>query len=307
MRKVAEGSVPAARVVAAGAVAARRATCRLGAGFPCRVGAAVLAAALVAAGPAARAQQPTAPTRAGAAQTAEAQAPPRTLAPSRTLAERIAVDSPYAIMANDEEAAFVEAAANKAIAEHCAACHGADLKGKRGVPDLTDYDFLWGITLEDTNDVGPVRQLEQTILYGIRNQDCPPALAALAAYGDCPDTRYSEMPAFGDLGMLNKDQIHDIVEYVLSLSGQPADAAAAARGKVDFDDDCTECHGAKAQGYKVFGGPNLTDKVWLYGGDRASLTETLTKGRLGRCPAWVDKLDEATIKSLAVYIWLHER
>jgi cytochrome c oxidase cbb3-type subunit 3 len=280
MRNVAEASIPAARGLA--------------------VGAAVLAAALVAIGPPARAQQIASPAEPRVAQAAESQ-------PSRTLAERIAVDSPYAIMAHDDEAAFVEAAATKAIAEHCAACHGADLKGKRGVPDLTDYDFLWGITLEDTSDVGPVMELERTILYGVRNQDCPPELAARAAYGDCPDTRYSEMPAFGDLGLLSKDQIHDVVEYVLTLSGQRADAAAAARGKVDFDDDCTECHGQKGQGYKVFGGPNLTDRVWLYGGDRATLTETLTKGRLGRCPAWIDKLDEATIKSLAVYIWLHER
>lgn len=281
------------------------------------VTAAALAAGLaVAPAHRAAAQTPSraaAQTRARAAAQTLPRAPAQTPAaaaseaPSRTLAERVAVDSPYAIMANDDEAAFVEAAATKAIAEHCAACHGADLKGKRGVPDLTDYDFLWGITLEDTSDVGPVMELEQTILYGVRNQDCPPELAARAAYGDCPDTRYSEMPAFGDPGLLSKDQIHDVVEYVLTLSGQPADAAAAARGKVDFDDDCTECHGQKGEGYKVFGGPNLTDKVWLYGGDRASLTETLTKGRAGRCPAWIDKLDEATIKSLAVYIWLHER
>lgn len=225
--------------------------------------------------------------------------------PARSLPERVAVDSPYAAMARDDEAAFVEATAKKAIAEHCTSCHGDDLRGKPGVPDLTDYEFIWGITLEDTNDVGPVRQLEQTILYGIRNQDCP-GLRNLAAYGDCPDTRYSEMPAFGDQGLLTKDEIHDLVEYVLSLSGQPADAAAAARAKENFDDDCTECHGADGKGYKVFGGPDLTDKVWLYGGDRATLTESLTKGRLGRCPAWVDRLDEATIKSIAIYLWLNE-
>lgn len=223
----------------------------------------------------------------------------------RSVAERVAVDSPYAAMHDAEEAAFVEAAAKKAIAEHCAACHGPNLEGRPGVPDLTDYDFLWGITLEETNDVGPVMELERTILYGIRNQDCP-GLENLAAYGDCPDTRYSEMPAFAEEGALSEDEIREVVEYVLSLSGRPADAEAAARGKVTFDDDCTECHGDDGRGYKVFGGPNLTDGIWLYGGDRAALTESIEKGRLGRCPAWVNKLDEATIKSLAIYIWLNE-
>ena len=91
---------------------------------------------------------------------------------------------------------------------------------------------------------------------------------------------------------LTKEQIQDLVEYVLTLSGQPVDAVAAARGKELFP-LCTECHGAQGRGYKVFGGPDLTDKVWLYGGDRASITDSLTHGRMGHCPAWVDKLDEA--------------
>ncbi len=222
-----------------------------------------------------------------------------------SIAQRVVIDSPYAIMADDAEAAFVESTAQKAIAANCTRCHGADLKGKPGVPDLTDYDFLWGITLEDTNDVAPVRELEQTILYGVRNEDCPPAVYRLSAYADCPDTRYSEMPAYGDMGVLTQDQIHDVVEYVLTLSGQAADAAAAARGRTNFA-ICTECHGPEGKGYKVFGGPNLTDDVWLYGGDRKTLTETLTHGREGECPAWVYKLDAATIKSIAMYLWEHE-
>jgi cytochrome c oxidase cbb3-type subunit 3 len=217
-----------------------------------------------------------------------------------SVAERVVIGSPYAIRADAEADAFVTATAEKAIAEHCAGCHGADLTGKPGVPNLVDYEFLWGITFEETSDVGPVAELEQTIRYGIRNQDCP-AVASQAQYGDCPDTRYSEMPAYAELG-LTGDEIRDLAEYVLALSGQDHDAAAAARGKEQFG-PCTECHGPDGTGYKPYGGPDLTDDVWLYGGDRGSITASIAGGRMGRCPAWVDKLDAATIKSLAVYIW----
>ena len=219
-----------------------------------------------------------------------------------SVAERVVIDSPYAIRVDPEAEAFVKAAAERAIEQHCASCHGADLRGKPGVPNLIDYEFIWGITYEETNDVGPVAALEQTIRYGIRNQDCP-AVTAQARYGDCPDTRYSEMPAFLAQGSLSADQIHDLTEYVRKISGQEADLSAAARGQVDFEDDCTECHGAKGTGYKPYGGPDLTDKIWLYGGDRASITASISAGRMGRCPAWVGKLDAATIKAIAVYLW----
>src|SRR5688572_15274133 len=218
-----------------------------------------------------------------------------------TVSERVVVGSPYAIKADKEADAFVTAAAEKAITEHCAGCHGADLHGKAGVPDLVDFEFIWGITGEETSDVGPVAELEQTIRYGVRNQDCP-AVHDQALYGDCPDTRYSEMPAYAMLGSLTGEQIRDMTEYVLSLSGQQADAAAVERGKKEFG-QCVECHGPEGIGYKPYGGPDLTDDVWIYGGDRGAITASIAAGRMGRCPAWVDKLDAATIKSLAVYIW----
>jgi cytochrome c oxidase cbb3-type subunit 3 len=218
-----------------------------------------------------------------------------------TVAERVVSGSPYAIKADAEADAFVTTTAEKAYAANCASCHGADMHGKAGVPDLTDFEFIWGITGEETSDVGPVAELEQTIRYGVRNQDCP-AVHDQALYGDCPDTRYSEMPAFAALGTLTGEQVRDMTEYVLSLSGQQADAAGAARGKMEFS-QCVECHGPEGMGYKPYGGPDLTDDVWIYGKDRGSITASITAGRMGRCPAWVNKLDAATIKSLAVYIW----
>jgi cytochrome c oxidase cbb3-type subunit 3 len=223
--------------------------------------------------------------------------------PAATLsvAERVVAGSPYAIKADAEADAFVTATAEKAIGEHCASCHGAQLTGQAGVPNLVDYEFLWGVTFEETNDVGPVAEIEQTIRYGVRNQDCP-AVTSQAQYGDCPDTRYSEMPGYAALGSLTAEQIRDLTEYTLALSGAEADATAAARGKNDFG-MCTECHGPEGAGYKPYGGPDLTDDVWLYGGDRAAVTASIAAGRMGRCPAWIDRLDAATIKSLAVYIW----
>jgi cytochrome c oxidase cbb3-type subunit 3 len=218
-----------------------------------------------------------------------------------TVAERVVIGSPYAIKADAEADAFVTATAEKAIAQHCASCHGADLHGKPGVPDLVDYEFIWGVTGEETTDVGPVTAIEQTIRYGVRNQDCP-AVHDQALYGDCPDTRYSEMPAFATNGTLTVEQIRDLTEYVLQLSHGQADAAAAERGKKDFG-QCVECHGAEGLGYKPYGGPDLTDDVWIYGGDRPTITASITAGRMGRCPGWVNKLDAATIKALAVYLW----
>jgi cytochrome c oxidase cbb3-type subunit 3 len=230
-----------------------------------------------------------------------AREPPESTPPPPGIAERVVLASPYAVAADAEAAQFVQTTAEKAIADHCAACHGADLRGKPGVPNLVDYDWLWGITLEETNDVAPVMEIEQTIRHGVRNDDCP-AVAAQARYGGCPDTRYSEMPGYGTLGAFTTEQIADLTEYTLSLAGGSADAEAAARGQA-LAAVCTECHGPDGTGYKPYGGPDLTDDVWLYGGDRATVADVITVGRLGKCPAWAGTLDAATIKSLAVYNW----
>jgi cytochrome c oxidase cbb3-type subunit 3 len=222
-------------------------------------------------------------------------------ATAQSVAERVVIGSPYAIKADAEASAWVTATAEKAYAANCASCHGADMHGKAGVPDLLDYEFIWGVTFEETSDVGPVAEIEQTIRYGVRNQDCP-AVTSQAQYGDCPDTRYSEMPAFATQGTLTAEQIRDLTDYTLALSKQDHDAAAAARGEKAFS-NCTECHGPSGMGFKPYGGPDLTDDVWIYGGDRGAITASIAAGRMGRCPAWVGKLDAATIKALAVYIW----
>jgi cytochrome c oxidase cbb3-type subunit 3 len=148
--------------------------------------------------------------------------------------------------------------------------------------------------------------LQQTILWGIRDQDCPDS-ERKQQYGACPDTRYSHMPAYGKEGVYRPGQIADLAEYVLQLGKQPADATAAGRGGKLYGEGCAECHGADGFGYGPYGGPDLTDDVWLYGGSRAAIIRTLTNGpgpdgNGGRCPPWGRRLDGVTIKALAVYI-----
>ena len=220
---------------------------------------------------------------------------------STSPAIRVLNASPYSIAADPELSAFVDTTAKNAIAEHCAGCHGADLTGKPGVPNLVDYDWLWGISLDATSDVGPVMEIQQTVLYGIRNKDCPD-IADQSLYGGCIDTRYSEMPAYGDVGSFDEAQIRDLTEYVIDLSGGDADPAAVERAQPLWA-VCTECHGQNGEGYKPYGGPDLTDRVWLYGSDRATISDVLQTGRMGVCPPWGKTLDAATIKALGVYIY----
>jgi cytochrome c oxidase cbb3-type subunit 3 len=219
----------------------------------------------------------------------------------QTLEPSVLSASPYSIHADEALHAFVQERAQAAIATHCARCHGEDLEGRPGVPNLVDYDWLWGITFQETNDVAPVMEIEQTILYGVRNTDCPD-IEDVSYYGACADTRFSQMPAYGELGAFDDAQLDDVTEYVLTLSGRGTDDGAAARGEALWP-VCIECHGPDGAGYKPYGGPDLTDDVWLFGDDRATIRDVIANGRTEVCPAWSKTLDLTTIKSLAVYIW----
>lgn len=212
--------------------------------------------------------------------------------------QRILNASPYAIAADEELAQFVQVTAETAIAEHCASCHGADLTGRPGVPDLTDYDWLWGVTGSETNDVAPVMAIQQTVLYGVRNRNCP---EDQQSYGACADTRYSEMPGYGANGF-TAEQMSDLTELVVDMSGGEADAAAVERAQSNWA-ICVECHGEDGYGFVPYGGPSLRDDIWLYGGDRETILDVIVNGRLGQCPPWAERLEPATIKSLAVHIW----
>lgn len=223
------------------------------------------------------------------------------------IARRVLSSGPVEIESDATLHAFVKQTAERAIAAHCAGCHGTDLKGARpGVPDLTDYDVLWNTGATEEIDATQVMSLQQTILWGLRDQNCPDSQRK-KQYGACPDTRYSHMPAYGKDRVFSSAQIADLAEYVLQLGKQPADAAAAERGQQLYAQGCAECHGADGFGYGPYGGPNLTDDVWLYGGTRAAIINTITNGPGpdgdgGYCPPWAHRLDAATIKALAIYI-----
>ena len=111
------------------------------------------------------------------------------------------------------------------------------------------------------------------------------------------------MLAFGKEGVLKPEQIVTVANYVRSLSGLPtAPGYDAAAGKKIFADNCASCHGEAGKGNQELGAPDLTDKIWLYGSDEATIIETITNGRAGVMPAWVDRLDPSTIKAMAVYV-----
>ena len=163
---------------------------------------------------------------------------------------------------------------------HCTTCHGAGAAGGKGYPNLNDDDWLWG---------GDVDAIHATIAHGVRQS------------ADA-QSRMSQMPAFGRDGILKPNEVADVVSYVRTISRQDAPDAASARGSALFTANCVVCHGPEGKGNRALGAPNLTDPIWLYGGDRASLTETVTNARYGQMPNWGAQLDPVTIKMLAVYV-----
>jgi cytochrome c oxidase cbb3-type subunit III len=160
----------------------------------------------------------------------------------------------------------------------CSQCHGQGAAGSTGYPNLLDNDWLWG---------GDQEAISHTIRHGVRNESDA-------------DARYSEMPAFGQ--MLEPGEIEAVVEHVISLSAEGYDAALAEAGSQVFADNCAACHGGDGTGNRDIGAPNLADAIWLYGGDRADLTETVKNARFGVMPAWGQRLTEEDVRAVAVYV-----
>ncbi|MDE2361566.1 MAG: cytochrome-c oxidase, cbb3-type subunit III [Hyphomicrobiales bacterium] len=182
---------------------------------------------------------------------------------------------------NPELLAFARASGGAAFANNCAPCHGAGAQGAVGYPNLNDDDWLWGGSLDD---------IQQTITHGAR-WDADKA------------TRSSLMPAFGRDGILKADEIANVAQYVRSLSGLPNETNAnLAKGKELFATNCAVCHGDDGKGKQEVGAPNLTDKIWLYGSDTASIVNRINVGGGGQMPAWGGRLDPTTIKALTVYV-----
>lgn len=191
---------------------------------------------------------------------------------------RIATAGIDQIRADPQLMEYVRAAGRVEFEESCSPCHGAGGAGRKGYPSLVDDDWLWGGTPE---------QIWQTIRFGVRNENA--------------DSHVSDMPRFGADKLLKPQQISDVASYVLSLSGGGS-GVAINRGKTVFAENCAACHGEDAQGNPDLGAPNLADKIWLYGGDKESVIESISNARRGSMPAWGERLDPVTVKILAAYV-----
>lgn len=181
---------------------------------------------------------------------------------------------------NDELDRFATNWGAAVFRAHCSQCHGSGAAGVQGqgYPNLLDDDWLWGGTIEE---------VAYTVRHGVRNETDD-------------DAHWSQMPAFGD--MLEKDEIKAVVQHVLAISGADHDAAMAATGATVYADNCASCHADDGTGDVTQGAPNLTDAIWLYGGSKDQITETVKYSRFGVMPAWGQRLSDAEVKAVAAYV-----
>jgi cytochrome c oxidase cbb3-type subunit 3 len=156
------------------------------------------------------------------------------------------------------------------FANNCSTCHGADGRGSKGFPNLTDGDWLYGGSLET---------IKETITHG-RNGVMPPMAQAVGTAAD----------------------VRNVAHYVLSLSGSPHNSVAAQLGKDKFV-TCAACHGADGKGNQALGAPNLTDKVWLHGWGEEAVVAAITNGRNNLMPPQASRLSPEQVHVLAAYVW----
>ncbi|MER8407447.1 cytochrome-c oxidase, cbb3-type subunit III [Mesorhizobium sp. M1307] len=182
------------------------------------------------------------------------------------------------ITADDTLREFAVAAGGAAFKVNCVQCHGSGAQGSKGFPNLNDDDWLWG---------GNAEQIQQTIAHGIR-------------FASDPDTRLSEMPAFGDI--ITTDQIKQVGAYVASLSDPVQDTSLIELGANVFAENCAACHGENAKGNRELGAPDLTDAIWLYGSGETAIAAQVRAPKHGVMPAWIGRLGEIKAKELAVYV-----
>lgn len=175
---------------------------------------------------------------------------------------------------------FAIANGRAAFGDNCAACHGSGGTGAVGYPNLQDDGWIWGGTLDD---------IHTTLKYGIRSGHS--------------DARIADMPAYGRDGLLEKDQITQVANFVASKTGLETEAGVdLAAGETIYQENCAACHGEDLKGLREMGGPNLMGANYLYGKSLAAIKAQINNPRMGVMPAWEGRLDPATIKSLAVYV-----
>lgn len=159
--------------------------------------------------------------------------------------------------------------AKNTFVQYCAACHGVEAKGQPSFPNLTDDAWVWGSTVD---------KITQTIANG----------------------RKATMPAWGI--PLGKDGVDKVAKYVLSIANNNYNEKTHGAGKAKYQQFCVACHGANLQGNPAFGAPNLGDSAWLYGGDLATVKQSIANGRNGVMPAHKDRLTALQIKLLTAWL-----
>lgn len=197
--------------------------------------------------------------------------------------ERLANANGADLARDPELQQFARAAGESVFGDYCRTCHGAGGAGAPGYPVLADDVWIWG---------GSLGEIEHTLRVGVR--------------ADHPDTRMSQMPAFGRDNLLSRDQIGDVTEYVISISSARArldpNTVAAARGALVYGEQCAVCHGQTGAGDRSVGAPSLQDDLWLYGGSREEIRRQVELGRSGVMPSWERRFDAGTLRALAYYV-----
>jgi cytochrome c oxidase cbb3-type subunit 3 len=200
--------------------------------------------------------------------------------------------------------------------KNCAACHGEDLKGKAEThaPDLTDVNWRYsGDDLASGGETKLPSDVEWTVRYGIRSGS--PNARGVEADMLAFDPQFRNEHDVGDFGKIKTvtaEEIDDLAEYVLKISGQQADPAKADRGMALFLDNakgnCFDCHTEEATGNPALGSTDLTKKeLYLYGSDKASIVESITKGRRGVMPGFDGMLKPEELKAVSVFVFSSAR
>jgi cytochrome c oxidase cbb3-type subunit 3 len=177
------------------------------------------------------------------------------------------VDMPVAVLATDADA---KAIGERLFMNNCSQCHGSDARGSRGFPNLADNDWIHG---------GSPEKIQETITNG-RIGMMPPMAAMVGS----------------------ADDVKNVANYVLSISGSMHDSGRAGLGKAKFA-GCAACHGPEGKGNQAVGAPNLTDNIWLHGAGESAIIKRINEGKINQMPAQAAKLTPEQIKVLAAYVW----